>query len=258
MRRRSRSGSGRRSRRARATCASRRRWRRRCEGVDVVINAVQFPGSPIENRAQGLDLRGGRPQGHAPPGRRGEGGRRAALRLRQRRRRGEGRRRSTGSATSGRPRTTCRRAASSGWSCGRRGCSGRTTSSLNRFLGLRQDAAVHPDVRRRQAGHAAGVHRRRRARGGRLRRSKPEAANQVFELGGPEVMSMNDVVKTALEVQGKKKGAAAPAGLRRQGSSARSPNPAGLAAADRRRDRLHHERGGRGQLALLERCSSRG
>jgi NADH dehydrogenase len=32
---------------------------------------------------------------------------------------------------------------------------------------------------------------------------KPEAANKVFELGGPEVMSMNDVVKTALEVQGK-------------------------------------------------------
>jgi NADH dehydrogenase len=34
---------------------------------------------------------------------------------------------------------------------------------------------------------------------------KPEAANQLFELGGPEVMSMNDVVKTALEVQGKKR-----------------------------------------------------
>jgi NADH dehydrogenase len=32
---------------------------------------------------------------------------------------------------------------------------------------------------------------------------KPEAANKVLELGGPEVMSMNDVVKTALEVQGK-------------------------------------------------------
>jgi NADH dehydrogenase len=36
--------------------------------------------------------------------------------------------------------------------------------------------------------------------------TKAEAAGQVFELGGPERMSMNDVVKTALEVQGKKKG----------------------------------------------------
>jgi NADH dehydrogenase len=35
---------------------------------------------------------------------------------------------------------------------------------------------------------------------------RPEAAGQTFELGGPEVMSMNDVVRTALEVWGKKKG----------------------------------------------------
>ncbi len=34
---------------------------------------------------------------------------------------------------------------------------------------------------------------------------KPEAANLVFEIGGPEVMSMNDVVSTALEVLGKKR-----------------------------------------------------
>ncbi len=34
---------------------------------------------------------------------------------------------------------------------------------------------------------------------------KPEAANQVFELGGPEVMSMDDVLKTALDVMGKKR-----------------------------------------------------
>lgn len=34
---------------------------------------------------------------------------------------------------------------------------------------------------------------------------KPEAAQQVFEAGGPEVMSMNDVVKTALDVQGRKR-----------------------------------------------------
>ena len=34
---------------------------------------------------------------------------------------------------------------------------------------------------------------------------KPEAANQLFELGGPERMSMNDVVRTALDVMGKKR-----------------------------------------------------
>lgn len=33
----------------------------------------------------------------------------------------------------------------------------------------------------------------------------PEAANQLFELGGPQVMSMNEVLRTALEVQGRKR-----------------------------------------------------
>ena len=33
----------------------------------------------------------------------------------------------------------------------------------------------------------------------------PAAANQLFELGGPEVMSMNDVLKTALNVMGRKR-----------------------------------------------------
>jgi NADH dehydrogenase len=33
----------------------------------------------------------------------------------------------------------------------------------------------------------------------------PEAANQVFELGGPEVMSMNQVMRTGLEVMGRKR-----------------------------------------------------
>jgi NADH dehydrogenase len=34
---------------------------------------------------------------------------------------------------------------------------------------------------------------------------KPEAVGEVFELGGPEVMSMNDVLQTALEVMGRKR-----------------------------------------------------
>jgi uncharacterized protein YbjT (DUF2867 family) len=33
----------------------------------------------------------------------------------------------------------------------------------------------------------------------------PEAANQLFELGGPEVMSMDQVLKTGLEVMGRKR-----------------------------------------------------
>jgi NADH dehydrogenase len=34
---------------------------------------------------------------------------------------------------------------------------------------------------------------------------KPEAANKLFELGGPEVMTMDEVYKTALAVQGRKR-----------------------------------------------------
>ena len=34
---------------------------------------------------------------------------------------------------------------------------------------------------------------------------KPEANNQTFDMGGPERMSMDDVVRTALEVAGKKR-----------------------------------------------------
>ena len=33
----------------------------------------------------------------------------------------------------------------------------------------------------------------------------PEAANQVFELGGPQVMTMNEVLQTALDVMGRKR-----------------------------------------------------
>lgn len=35
--------------------------------------------------------------------------------------------------------------------------------------------------------------------------TKPEAANNVFELGGPEVMTMNEVITTAGEVSGRKR-----------------------------------------------------
>ena len=35
--------------------------------------------------------------------------------------------------------------------------------------------------------------------------TRPEAANQLFELGGPEVMSMNEVLKTAMDVAGRRR-----------------------------------------------------
>lgn len=35
--------------------------------------------------------------------------------------------------------------------------------------------------------------------------TKPEAANQVFEIGGPEVMTMNEVLKTGMDVAGRKR-----------------------------------------------------
>jgi uncharacterized protein YbjT (DUF2867 family) len=34
---------------------------------------------------------------------------------------------------------------------------------------------------------------------------KPEATNQLFELGGPDVMSMNEVLKTAMDVAGRRR-----------------------------------------------------
>jgi NADH dehydrogenase len=34
---------------------------------------------------------------------------------------------------------------------------------------------------------------------------RQDAANQLFELGGPEVMSMNDVLKTAMDVAGRRR-----------------------------------------------------
>jgi NADH dehydrogenase len=35
--------------------------------------------------------------------------------------------------------------------------------------------------------------------------TRPEASGETFELGGPEVMSMNDVLKTAMDVAGRRR-----------------------------------------------------
>ncbi len=71
---------------------------------------------------------------------------------------------------------------------------------------------------------------------------KPEAANKVFELGGPEVMSMNDVVKTALEVQGKERPLLHQPAAIGKTIGALVVDPA-VAAAVCRRYRLHHGAG---------------
>ncbi|HXK34363.1 MAG TPA: NAD(P)H-binding protein [Dehalococcoidia bacterium] len=172
-------------------------------GVDVVVNAVQFPGSPIENRRKGwtfeeVDLKGTRHQVDAA--------------------KAAGVRRFVYVSGVGASKDADKHWFRYKWeaehylqSSGLEWVVVRPTwvygpddVSLNRFLGFGKVLPFIPmfgdgkqdmqpvfidDVGRVLADAA----------------QKPEAANQVFELGGPEVMSMNDVVKTALEVQGKKR-----------------------------------------------------
>jgi uncharacterized protein YbjT (DUF2867 family) len=174
------------------------------EGVHVVVNAVQFPNSPIENPRKGwtfeeVDLKGTRNQVDAAKAasvRRfvyvsGVGASREAERHWFRYKwEAEDYVRQSGIAEWAIVRPT--------W------VFGPDDVSLNRFLGFAKFLPFVPmfgdgkqqmqpvfidDVGRVIADAAL----------------RPEAANQVFELGGPEVMSMNDVVKTALEVQGKRR-----------------------------------------------------
>lgn len=174
------------------------------QGIDVVVNAVQFPGSPVERRGKGftfeeIDLKGTRHQVDAAKQagvRRfvyvsGVGAAKDADKhwFRYKWEAEEYLRRSGLEWVVLRPTWVY----------------GPEDVSLNRFLGLgkllpfipmfgdgKQDMQpVFVDDVGRVAADCA---------------LRPEAANQLFEIGGPEVMSMNDVVKTALEVQGKKKG----------------------------------------------------
>ena len=173
------------------------------QGIDVVINAVQFPGSPIENRGKGytfeeIDLKGTRHQVDAA---KAAGVRRFVYVS------------GVGAAKDAEKHWFRYKweaehyLQSSGleWSIVRpTWVFGPGDVSLNRFLGFGKMLPFIPmfgsgkqdmqpvfidDVARVTADAAL----------------KPEAANNLFELGGPEVMSMNDVVKTALEVQGKKR-----------------------------------------------------
>ena len=171
--------------------------------IDIVINAVQFPGSPIENRGKGftfeeIDLKGTRHQVDAA---KAAGVKRFVYVS------------GVGAAKDAEKHwfrykweaEDYLRNSGLEWSIVRpTWVFGPRDVSLNRFLGFGKMLPFIPmfgdgkqdmqpvfvdDVGRVVADAAL----------------RPEAANTLFELGGPEVMSMNDVVKTALEVQGKKR-----------------------------------------------------
>jgi NADH dehydrogenase len=173
------------------------------QGIDTVINAVQFPGSPIENRRKGytfeeVDLKGTRNQVDAA--------------------KSAGVRRFVYVSGVGAAKDAAKHWFRYKWEAEnyleKSGLEwvvlrptwvfGPEDVSLNRFLGFAEKLPFVPmfgngkqdmqpvfvdDVGRAAADCAL----------------KPEAANTVFEIGGPEVMSMNDVVTTALEVRGKRR-----------------------------------------------------
>ena len=172
------------SRCASAMSASRQRSPRRCRASTPSINAVQFPGSPVENRSKGftfeeVDLKGTRHQVDAAK----KAGVRRFVYIS-----------GVGAAKDAekhwfrfkweaenylreeRPRVG-RRAADLGLRT-----RGRLAQPLPR---PREDAAVHPDVRQRQAGHAARVHRRRRARAPRTARSSPKPPTSSSSSAAP-------------------------------------------------------------------------
>jgi len=172
-------------------------------GVDVVINAVQFPNAPIENRRKGwtfeeVDLKGTRNQVEAA--------------------KTAGVRRFVYVSGVGAAKESDRHWFRYKWEAEKylqdsglewvvlrpTWVYGPGDVSLNRFLGFAKvlpfipmfgngEQAMQPvfidDVGRVCADAAL----------------RPEAANKLFELGGPDVMTMNDVLRTALEVMGKRR-----------------------------------------------------
>ncbi|MBI2724405.1 MAG: NAD(P)H-binding protein [Chloroflexi bacterium] len=173
------------------------------QGIDVVVNAVQFPGSPVERRGKGytfeeVDLKGTRRQVDAAK----KAGVRRFVYV------------SGVGAAKEADRHWFRykweaeqylKASGLEWVIVRpTWVFGPEDVSLNRLLGFAKLLPFVPmfgdgkqdmqpvfidDVARVVADAAM----------------KAEAANCLFELGGPEVMSMNDVIKTGLEVRGKKR-----------------------------------------------------
>ncbi len=172
-------------------------------GIEVVVNAVQFPGSPIEDRHKGytfeeIDLKGTRHQVDAAK----QAGVRRFVYLS-----GVGAAREAGKhwfRYKWEAEEYLRRSGLEWVILRPTWVYGPEDVSLNRFLALGKRLPFIPmfgdgkqdmqpvfidDVARVTAGCAL----------------QPEAANQLFEIGGPEVMSMNDVVKAAVEAQGKKR-----------------------------------------------------
>jgi uncharacterized protein YbjT (DUF2867 family) len=173
------------------------------DGVDIVINAVQFPGSPVENPRKGftfeeIDLKGTRHQVDAA--------------------KAAGVRRFVYISGVGAAKDADQHWFRYKWEAEQylqksrlewiiirpTWVFGPDDVSLNRFLGFADKLPFVPffgdgkqdmqpvfidDVARVAADAAL----------------RPEAANQLFELGGPEVMSMNNVVSAALEVKGSKR-----------------------------------------------------
>ena len=172
-------------------------------GAEVVVNAVQFPNSPIENRRRGwtfeaVDLGGTRNLVDAA---KAAGVRRFVY----------------VSGVGAAPEAAKhwfrfkwqaeQHLAESGieWTVVRpTWVYGRSDASLNRILRLGRFLPVLPTFGGgKQAMQPVFVEDVGRVLADAALR--PEAANQLFELGGPEVMTMDEVLKTALEVMGRRR-----------------------------------------------------
>jgi NADH dehydrogenase len=172
-------------------------------GADVVVNAVQFPGAPVENRRKGytfeeIDLKGTRHQVDAA--------KRAGVR------------RFVFLSGVGAAKDADRHWFRYKWEAEnylqKSGLEwvvvrptwvyGPDDVSLNRFLAFGKRLPFIPTFGHgTQAMQPVFIDDVGRVCADAA--TRPEAANQLFELGGPEVMSMDDVIETALDVQGKKK-----------------------------------------------------
>lgn len=82
---------------------------------------------------------------------------------------------------------------------------GPEDSSLNRFLGMSRFLPFVPQIGNISKQRMQPVFVDDVARAVAESLDNPAAADQLFEIGGPDVMSMRDVVKAALEASGRKR-----------------------------------------------------
>lgn len=173
------------------------------QGVDTVIGAQQFPNSPIENPARGhtfedVDAIGTENLIRAAT----DAGVRRYVYLSGVGASPEGRhwfrakwRAETAVRESGLTWTIIRPT----W------VYGPEDSSLNRFLNMSKFLPFVPQIGNIGKQRMQPVFIDDVARAVAESIEKPAAANQIFELGGPEVLSMRDVVKAALDAAGRKR-----------------------------------------------------